>query len=272
MKYVCVIIGGSTGIGLATAEIFAENNKVIIADENSEKLENASKLLSVRGAQVITCECDVSSRESVSELAEIATTVGLIATVVNCAGVSSYMPNYQQILNINTNGCKNVCDVFENVIEPEGVLINLTLPTSYLLPRILIPNRLFKLCLVDGEPFQQRLESRLKLFPRNTRKQIAYCISRQFVHWYTHAKSRDYSQKGLRILSVSPGIIDTTMEELKDAGGKEYHQKSEMDISTEISQLIYFLADPRLSYLTAINIICAEGLMGNNINFRSRSW
>ncbi|MFV0393538.1 MAG: SDR family NAD(P)-dependent oxidoreductase [Coprobacillaceae bacterium] len=88
MNRVAIINGGSSGIGKATARIFAEKYKVVIAGRNVDKLNKAVIELYDQGADVIPIKCDVTDIDSVNTLAKEAANLGSIEVVVNCAGVS----------------------------------------------------------------------------------------------------------------------------------------------------------------------------------------
>ena len=91
-EQVIVITGGSSGIGLATAEMAAERGaRVVIAARNAEALDDVATRLGARGAQVATCTADVSRPEDVERIAQ--TTIdrfGTIDTWVNDAAVAVY--------------------------------------------------------------------------------------------------------------------------------------------------------------------------------------
>jgi NAD(P)-dependent dehydrogenase (short-subunit alcohol dehydrogenase family) len=104
---VAVITGGTSGIGLKTAERFiAAGAKVVIAGRK-DGTEIAEKI----GATFV--QCDVSSEESVAALMEAAqSTYGNIDIIVNNAGANfgydmlmdTDVSNFDKNFNINTKG------------------------------------------------------------------------------------------------------------------------------------------------------------------------
>ena len=71
MREVCVITGGGSGMGLATAK-FIKDRLVIISGRTESKLEKACAELKAAGVEAIYKTCDTSSRESVAALAKFA--------------------------------------------------------------------------------------------------------------------------------------------------------------------------------------------------------
>ena len=57
-------------------------------DKNIQNAENISKILIEAGFDVETVECDISSRDSIKNIIEVAQSHGEIAYFINAAGVS----------------------------------------------------------------------------------------------------------------------------------------------------------------------------------------
>ena len=96
------ITGASSGIGLATAKKFLnENYKVVISSRNIKKLEKAKqKLLSnSKNKEIYFYPCDISKREEVKKtVSKITIEIGYINLgILNAA---AYSPNKSQIFSI----------------------------------------------------------------------------------------------------------------------------------------------------------------------------
>ncbi len=264
MEKVAVIIGGSSGIGMATAKIFAQTHKVVIAGRSVEKLNDAKIELSNTGINVVPIKCDISDYTSVQTLATEAQNLGDISVVINCAGVSPSINDNKLIIEINAVGTINVTNCFENYISPGGILINLSSMSADMMPNLLIPKRIYKLSTSNIDDFKLKFDRRVRIFPKSVRSGLAYGLSKQFVRWYSNTKAHDYSAKDLRIITVSPGLIHTPMGEKEYEDGKQFIENSpisRMGEPDEIGQLIYNLADPKLTYLTATDILVDGGVI-----------
>ena len=83
------ISGGASGMGQATAELFAEEGaKVVVADIQAEMGQDLVNRIIQKGGDAIFHECDVSQEDAVRK--SIDRTVehfGGLQIVVNCAGV-----------------------------------------------------------------------------------------------------------------------------------------------------------------------------------------
>lgn len=91
-EQVMVLVGASSGIGLATAEAAAKKKvKLVLAARSIQTLQEIADRLKADGADVIAVACDVCQRDQVEALA--ARTVeqfGRIDTWVNIAGLGMY--------------------------------------------------------------------------------------------------------------------------------------------------------------------------------------
>ncbi|MFT7218850.1 MAG: NAD(P)-dependent dehydrogenase (short-subunit alcohol dehydrogenase family) [Candidatus Azotimanducaceae bacterium] len=107
---VAVITGGASGIGLATAQKFAEKGmRICLADINEDELSAAKKTIST---DVITVKTDVSKLEDVTELKNaVLDAFGEVSIVMNNAGVGGRgagpwtgLDQWQRILDTNLWG------------------------------------------------------------------------------------------------------------------------------------------------------------------------
>jgi short-subunit dehydrogenase len=91
-EQVIVITGASSGIGLATAELAAEQGaKLVLAARSGETLDEVAARLSQNGAEAMAVDADVGNRSDVEQIALAAIErFGRIDTWVNNAGVAIY--------------------------------------------------------------------------------------------------------------------------------------------------------------------------------------
>ncbi|NQY94513.1 MAG: 3-hydroxybutyrate dehydrogenase, partial [Campylobacteraceae bacterium] len=66
---VTIITGSASGIGLDTANVFAQNGaKIVLSDINEEALEKAVNDFKAKGYEVLGVKCDVSSESDIKNL------------------------------------------------------------------------------------------------------------------------------------------------------------------------------------------------------------
>src|SRR5512138_1185752 len=84
-----LITGAGSGIGRATAELFAERGgAVIVADIDLEKAQATAGAITAAGGRAEACRCDVTSGAEVGAAFELGQrTLGGLDVVIHCAGI-----------------------------------------------------------------------------------------------------------------------------------------------------------------------------------------
>ena len=83
-----IIVGGSSGIGMALSEHFSIKNNVFIGSRNIEKITSCVESFKNNSANIFSgASVDVSSFDSVENFLDKAnSTLGSIDVIINCAG------------------------------------------------------------------------------------------------------------------------------------------------------------------------------------------
>jgi len=115
-----IVVIGAGSIGQAIARRVSAGKHVLLADLRKESADAAAKVLSNAGFEVSTAIVDVSSRQSVHPLVEMATAIGDITGVIHAAGVSPSQASPATILSVDLYGTALVLEEFGNVIARGG--------------------------------------------------------------------------------------------------------------------------------------------------------
>ncbi len=135
---VAVITGSNSGVGAATAELFAkEGAKVVISARRLPQLEEVAERIRANGGEVLIVRTDVSKAEDAENLiAQAVAAFGKIDILVNNAGVleaglkpidSFTEEDLEMVFNVNTKGtmyCTRAA-VKEMMKNNSGSIINL---------------------------------------------------------------------------------------------------------------------------------------------------
>lgn len=263
MGNVCVITGGGSGMGLAAAEFMPKSKTILISGRTASRLENAVRELSALGFDAHFKTCDTSSRESVRELADYAASLGRVTNVINAAGLSPAMADPEKLLRVNALGTVYVNQEFRSAMSKGSVIVDIASNSAYALPRIIIPEKAYRLADVNEKEFLRRV-IRLSSLPRDSYKRsgLAYAISKNFVIWYAKKCALEYGSEGIRVASLSPGLVSTDMGNLEAAEGSEMLRTAavkRMGTPKELGFAIASLADERNGYLAGTDILCDGG-------------
>ena len=242
---VAIVTGGASGIGLAIAEKFVENNiTTIIIGRNQEKLDAAKEKLG-RLCEPISFD--------LNHLSEIS---GLIKTVIK---------KYSKIDILVNNAGINLKKEFSEVTDEEFHKIILTNVESIFtisreVVKSMIENKKGSIVNISSMASQYGLP-----------KVIAYSASKGAIESMTRAMAAELSPKGIRVNCIAPGFIATDMSAKALNNDKERKDKvlsrTPMGIlgaPSDIGDAALFLASEEASFITGV-VLPVDG--GNSIGF-----
>jgi len=191
-----IVTGGASGMGAATARMLSKQGvKVAIFDLNKDAAEKIAT--EINGIAII---CNVTNAESVkAAIAEAQKQHGAARILVNCAGIvhgrrmvnqQGTMPieEFRKVIEINLIGSFNVMSQAAAAIIPletigdsgeRGIIINTASVAAY-----------------EGQIGQ-----------------TAYSSSKGAIVSLTLPAARELAQFGIRVNTISPGLVDTPMFE-----------------------------------------------------------
>ena len=241
---VALITGSASGIGAATAKLFArEGAKVAIADINADGAEKQAKEISGGGGEAIAIAVDISDLQQVQKMYEqVIATFGKI-DILHCnAGVliigSAETPaeeHWHQTLAVNLTG-HYFCVKYGIPIlrKAGGGAIVITTSISGMM----------------GEP---------DLMAYDTTKGGLINLTRQL--------AVEYAKDGIRVNSVSPGWIDTPFNDpiyeltpLDESSLDVTIPLARQGTPEEVATAVLFLASDEASYITGHNLVVDGGL------------
>lgn len=262
MEKVCVITGGGSGMGLAAAKFMPKDKIIVVSGRTEKKLLNAVAELEALGHKAYAKSCDTSDRAKVQELVRFAASLGEVTTVINSAGLSPAMSDPETIIRVNALGTVYINQEFSKVMQ-RGVIVDIASNSAYILPSFMIMKKTYRLADVDEGKFVSKLLKMTKMVKEGyQRSGFAYAMSKNFVVWYAKKSAFEYGPKGIRVVSLSPGLIATDMGNLeKEAGGSliGYAAEKRMGTAEELGFAIATVADERNGYLAGVDVLVDGG-------------
>jgi NAD(P)-dependent dehydrogenase (short-subunit alcohol dehydrogenase family) len=273
MSRVSVITGGAGGMGSATAKIVGLDHSVVLADVRKDRLDGVAADLEDLGITPTVIDCDVTDRDAVIRLFETAAGLGTLASVIHTAGVSPSMGDADYVMKTNALGTLHVNELFFETAGEGAAIVNVASMAAHVMPEEVLPAAQFPLAFVDEVAFMAEMLSACDIAGPEARSGIAYAVSKSFVRWYSWSQAERFNGRGLRIVSVSPGSIDTEMGRLEEEAGAGAMVTDaavpRWGKAEEMAELFAFCASNKAGYLTGTDILNDGGVVAS-IKERSR--
>ena len=187
-----IVTGAASGLGAATAAQLIERGAKVVGIDLPGGIEKAPQ---VEGLTYVAA--DVTNEEQVRAAVATAAEIAPLRTVVNCAGIG---PSARVV---GRNGVHDLA-LFDRVVR-----INLVGTFTVL--------ALAAEVMTAQEPVDEAGQRGLVINTASVAAfegqigQAAYAASKGGVHSLTIAAARDLSSRGVRVMTIAPGIVDTPM-------------------------------------------------------------
>ena len=260
---VTVVIGAGS-IGQAIARRVSAGKHVVLADLRQENADTAAKVLLDAGFEVTTAVVDVSSRESVQALVQLATTIGEVCAVIHAAGVSPSQAPVSTILRVDLYGTALVLEVFGNVIAEGGSAVVIASQSGHRLPA-LTPEQNKALATT---PVEELLALPMLQADQVSDPLHAYQISKRGNSLRVMAEAVRWGKRGARVNTISPGIIFTPLarDELSGPRGEGYQRMINLCAAgrggtpDEVGSVAALLMGPEGTFITGSDFLMDGGV------------
>jgi NAD(P)-dependent dehydrogenase (short-subunit alcohol dehydrogenase family) len=232
---VALVTGGASGLGLATTKrLLDAGAQVVVLDLKGEEVVREL------GERARFAPADVTDEKAVTSALDIAESLGPLRIVVNCAGTGNAirvlgkdgvfpLDAFRKVVDINLIGTFNVLRLGAERIaktepvgpngEERGVIINTASVAAF-----------------DGQIGQ-----------------AAYSASKGGVVGMTLPIARDLAGKGIRVVTIAPGLFDTPLlaglpEPARESLGKQVPHPSRLGKPDEYGALaVHIVENPMLN-------------------------
>ncbi|MBI4551351.1 MAG: SDR family oxidoreductase [Candidatus Latescibacteria bacterium] len=242
---IAIITGASTGIGRASAVLFAqEGARVVVADINDDGGRQTIEVIRKAGGEAEYVHTDVSQSDQVQTM--VARAVEVYGGVDILFNNAAYLHGYHPV---------------HTMPEVEWrVVMSVTLDGVFLCSKYAIPEMLkrgggsiINTASVEGV--------------MGVKSHCAYVTAKSALFGLTKSMAIDYGPHGIRVNAISPGIIDSGRPDQEEYKKSPAHVRWWRDMTVldrmgrvdEIARTALFLASDESSYLTGQNIIVDGG-------------
>jgi NAD(P)-dependent dehydrogenase (short-subunit alcohol dehydrogenase family) len=252
---VAVITGAAGGMGSAIAAALAQQGwSLVLSDLHAEPLAALAATFPSSVA-VMTVPGSVTDADFAAKITA-ALGARMIGGLVHAAGVSPSMADGQSVFAINFTATKTLVEALLPVMARGGAAVLIASNSGQLAARPIVDRTVKK--LLKGK---RTLLARLML--RSSR--MAYPLSKRAVQIYAEQMAPAFGKVGARIVSLSPGIIDTGMARLENSAGPEMARMIAVTPTgregraDEIASVVAFLVSPAASYIAGTDILVDGG-------------
>ena len=239
-----VITGAGSGIGRATALIFArEGTNVVCADINEKGVEQTVEQVNAKGGQALALTIDVTKRAAVEDMAQLAIDgFGSVQFLFNSAGAALRRSKFLAIDD----------DLFDRTFD-------LNVKGTFYAMQALLPHMLknqFGVIVNMGSMSHRR---------GGPGSSVHYASAKGAVVTMTMGVAREFATQGIRALSISPGPVRTPFQDAA-ATSPELYQKFLDDVPMgrfagpdEIGELVLFMCSDACQFMTADTVYVNGG-------------
>ncbi len=261
------LVIGCGDMGMGCARVLGKRRPVLIADIDARRLTGSVETLLAEGYLAAGMECDITDQAGVEALARRLAGGPGVSVLAHVAAVAGAAIGWRKVMDVDLLGAHRVAGAVAPMMQPGGVAVLISSTGSYQCP---VDTRIES--LLDA-PLQPRFMDLLaEAYGREPDFLEAYFMAKQGVNRLARRLALEWGPRQIRAVSVSPGLIDTSMGRTSGAKTPLFDGKGNKLLVTrdekaarevpmgrqgsvlEVTDVVGFLASEAASFVNGIDI------------------
>ena len=257
---IAVITGAAGGMGVAVAARLASAGwPLLLCDLDASRLEPLAAKFSAGGRSAQILAGDIGDSAYPAHLTD-ALAAREIGVFIHTAGLSPTMADAERILRVNFDATARLLDVARPRMAKDGCAVLIASSAAH---------------MVKSDDWERALteaiaaRSSAALLPLATRPEMAYPLSKRAVIRLVAHEAAAFGARGARIVSISPGLIDTAMTRSEQTASSQMSSLlartplGRLGTADEIASVAVFLCSKDASYVTGCDIRVDGGTLAS---------
>jgi NAD(P)-dependent dehydrogenase (short-subunit alcohol dehydrogenase family) len=265
------LIIGCGDMGMGCARALGKRHPLLLADRDKERLGRSVDLLRHEGYIAESIACDIVSAEDVGRLGDLLGRGPGVRVLAHVAALGSAPGGWREIMDVDLLGVHRIASAVGPKLVRGGAAVLISSTGSRQSRRSPEIDR-----LLDDPSQPDFFDALVKAFGREPDALEAYFMAKRGVNRLTRKLAIEWGDIEVRVVSVSPGLIDSTMGRSSGAvlpvydGGQNRlgsrAEKAALEVPLrrqgtlqEVLAVVDFLASDAASFVNGIDVAVDGG-------------